>query len=129
MPTEDKIELKESVYYDKLGFPLSLMKKKRSILSVIFAIQLFINLNTSLYVNNITLLTDHFHVSALAARCSQMIFLIAYAFGSELWAPWSEELGRWSVLQTSLFFVKYLVTARGIGDRGLGREVKEKGGV
>ncbi|KAI9867090.1 MAG: hypothetical protein M1830_005857 [Pleopsidium flavum] len=34
-----------------------------------------------------------------------MIFLVAYAFGSELWAPWSEELGRWPVLQLSLFLV------------------------
>ena len=34
-----------------------------------------------------------------------MIFLIAYAFGSELWAPWSEALGRRPVLQLSLFLV------------------------
>lgn len=34
-----------------------------------------------------------------------MIFLVAYAFGSELWAPWSEELGRWPILQLSLFLV------------------------
>jgi len=34
-----------------------------------------------------------------------MIFLVSYAFGCELWAPWSEELGRWPILQLSLFFV------------------------
>lgn len=34
-----------------------------------------------------------------------MIFLISYAFGCELWAPWSEEFGRWPILQLSLFFV------------------------
>lgn len=34
-----------------------------------------------------------------------MVFLLAYAFGCELWAPWSEELGRWGVLQTSLALV------------------------
>lgn len=34
-----------------------------------------------------------------------MIFLVFYAFGCELWAPWSEEFGRWPVLQLSLFFV------------------------
>lgn len=34
-----------------------------------------------------------------------MAFLLAYAFGCELWAPWSEELGRWRVLQTSLALV------------------------
>lgn len=34
-----------------------------------------------------------------------MIFLVFYAFGCELWAPWSEELGRKPVLQASLFLV------------------------
>lgn len=34
-----------------------------------------------------------------------MIFLICYAFGCELWAPWSEELGRRWTLQASLFLV------------------------
>ena len=34
-----------------------------------------------------------------------MIFLVTYAFGCELWAPWSEEVGRWPVLQLSLFLV------------------------
>lgn len=31
--------------------------------------------------------------------------LIAYGFGCELWAPWSEEMGRRPVLQASLFLV------------------------
>ena len=34
-----------------------------------------------------------------------MVFLICYAFGCELWAPWSEELGRRWTLQASLFLV------------------------
>lgn len=34
-----------------------------------------------------------------------MIFLVAYAVGCELWAAPSEELGRWPILQTSLFLV------------------------
>ena len=34
-----------------------------------------------------------------------MIYLILYAFGCELWAPWSEELGRKPILQASLFLV------------------------
>ena len=34
-----------------------------------------------------------------------MIFLILYAFGCELWAPWSEEFGRWPILQISLGLV------------------------
>ena len=33
------------------------------------------------------------------------MFLLACAFGCKLWAPWSEELGRWGVLQTSLALV------------------------
>src|SRR4051794_7272904 len=32
-------------------------------------------------------------------------FLVAYAFGCELWAPWSEELGRYSIMQASLTLV------------------------
>lgn len=31
--------------------------------------------------------------------------MVLYAFGCELWAPWSEELGRWPILQLSLFLV------------------------
>ena len=34
-----------------------------------------------------------------------MTFLVAYAFGCELWAPWSEEYGRWPIQQASLFLV------------------------
>lgn len=45
------------------------------------------------------------HVVPQAVRIGQMDFLIAYAFGNELWAPWSEELGRWPILQLSLFLV------------------------
>jgi len=39
------------------------------------------------------------------ARIPQMTFLVAYAFGCELWAPWSEEYGRWPIQQLSLFLV------------------------
>ena len=46
-----------------------------------------------------------FDVSAQAARVGAAIFLITYAFGCELWAPWSEELGRKPILQASLFLV------------------------
>ena len=63
------------------------------------------NLNASLYANAVPLLSDEFGISAQAARVGQMIFLVSYAFGCELWAPWSEEFGRWPILQLSLFFV------------------------
>lgn len=63
------------------------------------------NFNTSLYSNALGGISEEFNVSAQAARCGAMIFLVAYAFGCELWAPWSEELGRFWVLQASLFLV------------------------
>ena len=52
------------------------------------------NLNASLYANAVGRLSEEFNISEQAARVGQMIFLVAYAFGCELWAPWSEELGR-----------------------------------
>lgn len=101
---DGKIELKEDDCYDKLGFSFS-PAKKWGILSVIFAVQVSMNFNASLYGNVNKLLAEQFGISQQAARVGQMIFLIAYAFGCELWAPWSEELGRWPVLQASLFLV------------------------
>lgn len=101
---DGKVELLESDCYDKLGFGYSTFKKW-TILSVIFAVQVSMNFNASVYANDIIPLSEHFHISEQAARVGQMVFLIAYAFGSELWAPWSEEYGRWPVLQLSLFLV------------------------
>lgn len=75
------------------------------ILSVIFAVQVSMNFNTSLYSNAIPGIEKEFGVSAQAARVGAMIFLVMYAFGCELWAPWSEELGRWPILQLSLLLV------------------------
>ena len=98
------IELREQDCYEKLGFSYSTWKKW-TILSVIFLVQTSMNFNTSVYASAIKPLSQHFGISAQSARIGQMIFLIAYAFGSELWAPWSEELGRWPVLQLSLFLV------------------------
>ena len=63
------------------------------------------NFNTSLYSNAVSGISDEFGVSKQAARCGAMIFLILYAFGCELWAPWSEEMGRKPILQLSLFLV------------------------
>lgn len=101
---DGKIELQEADCYDKLGFSYPTWKKW-AILSVIFAVQSSMNFNTSVYANAIDQLSTQFSITAQSARVGQMIFLIAYAFGSELWAPWSEELGRWPVLQLSLFLV------------------------
>ena len=63
------------------------------------------NLNTSLYSNGIGGISSDYNVSPQAARCGAMIFLVLYAFGCELWAPWSEELGRKPILQLSLLLV------------------------
>lgn len=102
--TYDKYELTENDAYDELGFSFPSWKKWY-ILSVIFIVQVSMNFNTSLYSNGIDGISAEFGVSAQAARCGAMIFLVLYAFGCELWAPWSEEFGRWPVLQLSLFLV------------------------
>lgn len=99
-----KLELTEEMCYDELGYSFSNLKKW-TILSVIFLVQVSMNLNTSLYSNAIPGMKQEFGISAQAARCGAMIFLILYAFGCELWAPWSEDLGRKPILQASLFLV------------------------
>ncbi|KAK8194194.1 hypothetical protein M8818_007382 [Zalaria obscura] len=102
--TYDKIEITEDDCYEELGFSFPEWKKW-TILSVIFLVQVSMNFNTSLYSNAIGGISEEFNVSEQAARCGAMIFLVLYAFGCELWAPWSEELGRWPILQLSLFLV------------------------
>ncbi|KAK1967979.1 major facilitator superfamily transporter [Colletotrichum sublineola] len=102
--TYDKYEITEDDCYDELGFSFPKWKKWY-ILTVIFWVQVSMNFNTSLYSNAIPGISEEFHVSAQAGRCGAMIFLVLYAFGCELWAPWSEEFGRWPVLQLSLALV------------------------
>ncbi|KAI4215466.1 MAG: hypothetical protein LQ351_001935 [Letrouitia transgressa] len=105
--TEDG-ELKQEISMEdcegELGYSFSPLKKW-TILSIIFAVQVSMNFNTSLYSNGLKGIEEEFHVSAQAARCGAMIFLVTYAFGCELWAPWSEEIGRKPILQFSLFLV------------------------
>ncbi|KAJ1029913.1 hypothetical protein NDA16_000829 [Ustilago loliicola] len=104
MRPDGKIEITEEECYDELGYSFSPLKKW-TILTVIFWIQVSMNFNTSLYSNGLAGISEEFGVSLQAARCGAMIFLVAYAFGCELWAPWSEELGRKPILQLSLFLV------------------------
>lgn len=99
-----KRELQEHECYDKLGYSYP-WHKKWTILSVIFAVQMSMNFNTSVFPNAVSLISEDFGVSEQAARVGGMIFLVAYAFGCELWAPWSEEFGRWPIMQLSLFLV------------------------
>jgi len=100
----DKYEITEDDCYEELGFSYPVWKKWY-ILTVIFIVQVSMNFNTALYSNAVHGISEEFHVSAQAARCGAMIFLVMYAFGCELWAPWSEEFGRWPVIQASLFLV------------------------
>ncbi|KAJ5401017.1 hypothetical protein N7465_011506 [Penicillium sp. CMV-2018d] len=102
--TGGKPELTEDDCYEKLGFCFPTWKKW-TILSVIFVVQMSMNFNTGVYANAVTGLTEEFHISEQAARVGQCVFLVAYAFGCELWAPWSEEFGRWPIMQLSLFLV------------------------
>ena len=101
---DERIEISEEDCYDELGFSFPTWKKWM-ILSIIFLVQVSMNFNTSLYSNATKGISKEFHVSAQAARCGAMIFLILYAFGCELWAPWSEEFGRKPILQLSLGLV------------------------
>lgn len=73
--------------------------KKWMLLSSIFIVQVSMNFNTSVFPNAVTPIAENFGVTETKARLGQGLFLIAYAFGCELWAPWSEEFGRWKVLQ------------------------------
>jgi MFS family permease len=101
---DGKIEITENDCYDELGYSYPSWKKW-TILTVIFLVQVSMNFNTSLYGNAVKGISEEFSVSAQAARCGAMIFLVFYAFGCELWAPWSEEFGRKPVLQASLLLV------------------------
>ncbi|KAI1483854.1 hypothetical protein K445DRAFT_24213 [Daldinia sp. EC12] len=99
-----KRELKEEDCESELGFAFS-WGKKWWILTVIFLVQTSMNFNTSLYSNGLEGIAQEFNVSEQAARLGAAIFLITYAFGCELWAPWSEEFGRKPILQASMFLV------------------------
>ena len=101
---DDRVEITEEDCYDQLGYSFPEWKKWM-ILTIIFLVQVSMNFNTSLYSNAIKGISKEFHVSEQGARCGAMIFLILYAFGCELWAPWSEEFGRKPILQLSLLLV------------------------
>ena len=79
--------------------------KKWTIISVIFMVQVSMNFNTSLYSNAITGMSHEFDIDEPTARLGAMVFLVMYAFGCEIWAPFSEEFGRKPVIQLSLLLV------------------------
>ena len=84
---DGKIECTEEDNYEHTGYCFPKWKKWM-ILTVIFAVQVSMNFNTSIYPNVVMPLTKTFVISGQAARTGQMIYLVLYAFGCELWAPW-----------------------------------------
>ncbi|CAN8098560.1 unnamed protein product [Discula destructiva] len=103
-PSEAKRELTLDMCENETPFRWA-KKKKWWVLTVIFLVQTSMNFNTSLYSNGLTGISAQFGVSSQVARLGATLFLIFYAFGCELWAPWSEEFGRKPIMQASLFLV------------------------
>jgi hypothetical protein len=101
---DGKVVLTEDEAEAALAFSLPEWRKW-TILVMILLIQTSMNSNASMYGSAVEGLAEKYSVSETDARLGQMIFLIAYAFGCELWAPWSEEIGRWPTQQASLFLV------------------------
>lgn len=101
---EGQIVLSERAGYLATGYSFPTWKKW---VALFFTglIQISMNYNTSCYSNAVPGIVEKFHVSSQAARVGQMIYLVAYSFGCELWAPWSEEFGRKPILQLSLTLV------------------------
>ncbi|KAJ4291887.1 hypothetical protein N0V90_009784 [Kalmusia sp. IMI 367209] len=94
--------LTESDDFEKTAFAWS-DRRKWTILTVVALCQTSMNFNAAIYSNAVTPLNEYFGISN--ARIGMVAFLVPYAFGCELWAPCSEELGRWIVMQASLLGV------------------------
>jgi predicted MFS family arabinose efflux permease len=75
-------------------------RKKWILLTVVALCQTSMNFNAAIYSNAVEQINEDFSVTT--ARMGMVAFLVPYAFGCELWAPWSEELGRWIIMQLSL---------------------------
>ncbi|KAK8108626.1 hypothetical protein PG984_014427 [Apiospora sp. TS-2023a] len=104
-PDEDERVLIQRVHYASHLATSWTQRKKWCILIVAGLAQLAMNLNTTLYSNAQNGVAKHFGVDVSQAVWGAAAFLITYAFGCELWAPWSEEFGRRIVLQLSMFLV------------------------
>ncbi|KAI1260409.1 major facilitator superfamily domain-containing protein [Xylariaceae sp. FL1019] len=83
-------------------------KKKWIILFIIFVVQVSMNMNVGIFANAQAGIAKEFGRTYDEAAWGAGLFLITYAFGCELWAPWSEELGRKYVLQASLGLVNLM---------------------
>ena len=79
--------------------------RKWSILVILWMIQIAMNMNGSLWASTGAGLASYYNVDIHKMPLGNMTFLISYAFGCEIWAPWSEELGRKWLMQASLLLV------------------------
>lgn len=103
---DSRVELtdKDAKAAATLGFAFTDLRKW-SILTVIFWVQISMNYNAAIYANAVPGMSKEFGITPFMARLGQMAFLVAYGFGCEFWAPFSEELGRKWIMQASLFLV------------------------
>ena len=103
---DSRVELteKDAVAASTLGFAFPDWKKW-GILTVIFWVQISMNYNAAIYANAVDGMSEEFGISKKLTRIGLMAFLVAYGFGCELWAPFSEELGRKWIMQASLLLV------------------------
>ena len=101
---DGKRELLESECYDRLAYCWPRWKKFMY-LGVVACVQVSMNFNTSVFPNAVIPLSEHFKIGQQEARTGQMAYLITYSVGCELWAPWSEEFGRYPVLLLSMFLI------------------------
>ncbi|WPG99005.1 Hypothetical protein R9X50_00180700 [Acrodontium crateriforme] len=100
-----KKTLTEEDAYGVLAFSWP-RKKKWGILTVVFLIQISMNFNAAIYGNAVPGMLAEFGITnPIVSRLGQFIFLVMYGIGCELWAPWSEELGRWWPMFMSLLLV------------------------
>ncbi|KAH5371875.1 hypothetical protein HBI48_034190 [Parastagonospora nodorum] len=79
--------------------------KKWAVLTVVALCQTSMNYNAAVYSNAIGPLNEEYNLGEnhfTNARAGMAWFLILYGIGCELWAPWSEEFGRFWVMQISL---------------------------
>ncbi|KAF2860645.1 MFS general substrate transporter, partial [Piedraia hortae CBS 480.64] len=86
------------------GFAFSPLRKW-SIITAVFLVQISMNFNAAIYAAAVPKMSMDFDIPHSKARLGQMVFLVMYAFGCELWAPWSEDFGRYWVMQISLGLV------------------------
>lgn len=99
MAASSKVVLNERSSYSSTAYAWS-NRKKWVLLSVVAFCQVSMNFNAAVYSNAVDGINTTFGISN--ARLGMTAFLIPYAIGCELWVPWSEEIGRWPVMQASL---------------------------